>query len=221
MIRAVIFDLDDTLYREMDYVESGFSEVAAYVERQLGIDATSTKDRLLEILDRDGRGKVFDEWIHERQLGSSLSPSELVQVYRQHTPSITLYPEVEAELTRLRSSAISTGIITDGCLMVQEMKIGVLGLQRLVDDIVCTDAKGDDYAKPNPRVFLDIVERFGVHPKDSMYIGNDPMKDFTGPREIGMYSVHITRPIVGTHACDADFHITDLCELDSLLKSVE
>jgi putative hydrolase of the HAD superfamily len=221
MIRAVIFDLDDTLYREMDYVESGFSKVAAYIEEHHGIDSGSTKDRLLEILARDGRGRVFDEWIREMRLSSSVTPSELVQVYRGHVPSISLYPEVEAELTKLRSSGILLGIITDGCLAVQQMKIRALGLTDLVDDVVCTDAKGDDYAKPNPRVFLDVVERFGLRPRDSVYIGNDSKKDFIGPRAIGMYSAHMSRVPVGEHACDADFHITDLRELDGLLGAID
>ena len=221
MIRAVIFDLDDTLYREMDYVESGFSEVAAHIEKRFGIDRDQVKERLFEILIRDGRGKVFDEWIHERRLGSSLTPLELVGIYRGHTPTIALYSEVEAELTRLRSSGILMGIITDGCLAVQEMKIRALGLERLVDDIVCTDAKGDDYAKPNPRAFQDVVERFGLHPRDSMYVGNDSKKDFIGPKAIGMYSAHIARTPAGEHACDADFHISDFSELGRLLESID
>ena len=101
------------------------------------------------------------------------------------------------------------------------MKVKILGLQHLVDDVVYTDAVADGYAKPNPRVFSDVVERFGIPPEDSIYIGNDPAKDFIGPREIGMRSAHITRTPVEAHACDADFHILDLRELEGLLGSID
>lgn len=221
MIRAVIFDLDDTLYREMDYVESGFSQVAVYLEERFGVDGSATKARFLELLERNGRGRIFDDWIRECQLEGAVAPSELVQVYRGHTPSIALYPDVEPALTRLRSSGVLLGIITDGCLAVQQMKIRLLGLPRLVEDIVCTDAEGDEYAKPNPKVFSDAVERLGVQASDSIYIGNDPKKDFSGPKSIGMYSAHIARTPVGDHVCDADFHIAHLDSLETLLSEID
>ena len=171
----------------------------------------------MELLESNGRGRIFDDWLHESRLGASITPSELVQVYREHTPRIALYPDVEPVLARLRSSGMLLGIITDGCLAVQQMKVRTLGLPLLVDDIVCTDGKGDDYAKPSPKPFLDIIGRFGVPPSDSMYIGDDPKKDFSGPKSISMHSAHITRSLVGEHACDADFHLTNLDELEAMI----
>ena len=202
----------------MDYVESGFLAVAEHLEGRFGIDRKVTKARFLDSLIRNGRGRIFDDWIHEERLNEFISASELVDVYRSHLPNIALYPDVEPILNKLKSLRISSGIITDGCLKVQMMKIKTLGLSEIMDNIVCTDAKGGDYSKPNPRVFLDMLERLRIPPNESIYIGNDPAKDFKAPRVIGMYSAHISRSPIGTHTCEADYHIMGLGELADILN---
>ncbi len=60
-MKAVLFDLDDTLYPEMDFVRSALGAVAADLEADVGIDAGFSRMRMLQILRRDGRGRVFDE----------------------------------------------------------------------------------------------------------------------------------------------------------------
>jgi putative hydrolase of the HAD superfamily len=94
--RAVIFDLDDTLYREHDYVRSGF----AAVSRHLADDAVYPA--LLDEWERHGRGRVFDAVV--ARFGIAVEVAELVSVYREHEPELALYPDAERALTRLAAA---------------------------------------------------------------------------------------------------------------------
>src|SRR4051812_6149568 len=96
--RAVIFDLDDTLYREHDYVRSGFAAVA----RRLAAEPAAPPERELygaleQEWRRNGRGRVFDAVLADT--GLAVDVGELVAVYREHEPQLTLYPDAERALS--------------------------------------------------------------------------------------------------------------------------
>ncbi len=217
-IKAVVFDLDDTLYFEPDYVMSGFRAVAQYVAERHGMDEHKVLNDLMEILQREGRGRVFDYWVEREGLQDLLTIPELVTVYWAHTPTIGFYPDVAPTLKRLRAKGILLGIITDGNLLAQTNKVQALGVEDMVDLVICTDAKGQAYWKPNPQVFMDALNSLNVRPNESVYVGNDPRKDFSGPEQIGMWAVHIERSPMGEHSCEADFHIAGLYQIDEAIR---
>jgi putative hydrolase of the HAD superfamily len=217
-IKAVVFDLDDTLYFEPDYVISGFKAVAQYIAERHGLDEQKVLTDLMEILQREGRGRVFDHWIEGERLQDLLTPPELVTVYWAHAPTISFYPDVEPTLKRLRAKGILLGIITDGNLLAQTNKVQALGVEDMVDLVICTDVRGHTYWKPNPQVFIDALGSLNVRPTESVYVGNDPRKDFSGPEQIGMWAVHIERSPIGEHSCEADFHITGLDQIDEAIR---
>lgn len=192
-IRAVLFDLDDTLYPERSYVESGFRAVAAHLARVAAADPDALFRCMLELLDRDGRGRIFDHAIERFGLAGAATVEELVAVYRHHRPSISLYPEVPHALARLRESGLRLAIVTDGLLCMQENKVAALGVERLVDAVVCTDALGRDFWKPHPAAFRAAAEKLGVDPRNALFVGNDPAKDIPAPLELEMQAIHICR----------------------------
>ncbi len=217
-IRAVIFDLDDTLYFEPDYVRSGFRAVARYVAECHGLDEGEVFDCLMEILQREGRGKVFDHWIEREGLQDLCTVPELVAVYRGHIPTIGYYSDVTPAMKRLRYGGVLLGIITDGNLLAQINKVKVLGIENMVDLVICTDEKGLAYWKPNPQAFIDAMAGLNVKPNESIYVGNDPRKDFAGPKQIGMWTVHIERSPMGEHFCEADYHIQGLDQIEEAIR---
>lgn len=195
---AVLFDLDDTLYPERSYVESGFRAVAqtlaATAEQQdalvqhmfeLFIENTvGVFDRLLgRVSDADGAGRT------------PRTVQELVEVYRRHAPKIQLYEDVIPTLKELRRQGIRLGIITDGRAEGQQAKLDALGLAEAVDVVVLTDALGPGrmYWKPHPRGFEIALSKLGVVPRRSVYVGDNPTKDFQAPAQLGMKTVRIHR----------------------------
>ncbi|WP_333609564.1 hypothetical protein, partial [Arsukibacterium sp.] len=65
-----IFDLDDTLYDERQYVESGLRAVARLAATRWQLDENSSYHTLLQLLDTRGRGRIFDDWLAQHNLAS-------------------------------------------------------------------------------------------------------------------------------------------------------
>ena len=193
-MKAVVFDLDNTLYPEIEFVKSGFTAVARYLSSRYHYDTDSLLRQMLDIMNRDGRGKIFDSLLSSLGIYTPEKVRLLVYLYRSHSPNIRLYDDVRPTLKHLRDSGMSLGLLTDGMASVQRRKIAALGLESLFDAIVCTDELGQDSGKPSPIPYQIILDLLGVSPAESAYVGNDPEKDFPGPNLLGMLGIHLQRP---------------------------
>lgn len=180
-IKGVIFDLDDTLYSEKDYVRSGYNTVAEY------LGDMSYSDRLQYFFES---GKpAIDELLKE--LGRESEKNAVLNIYRSHKPDISLYKGVREMLTELRSRGIKTGIVTDGRPEGQKNKISALGLEELVDDIIITDELGGvQFRKPCDIAFRIIQNRWRIPASQIAYAGDNPVKDFQAPKQLGMKCVY-------------------------------
>lgn len=179
-VDAVIFDLDDTLYSEKQYVRSGYRAVA----KLLGDEALA--DRLWTYFEN---GKpAIDELLNE--LGCAEKKAECLGVYREHIPEITLYSGVSELIQKLKSKGSKVGIITDGRVSGQKKKIQALGLDKLIDDIVITDELGGtQFRKPCDIAFRIMQCRWGLPFAQMVYVGDNAEKDFQAPKQLGMRSV--------------------------------
>jgi putative hydrolase of the HAD superfamily len=192
--QAIVFDLDDTLYLEHEYVVSGMRAVGAWGESAIGIDARRGFTELLALFEQGVRGTTFNLWLRSHNRESPDLVAAAIDVYRRHEPLITLFPEVAPLLGELRTR-YKLGIVTDGYLDVQRGKLAALGLGMYVDATVVCDEAGRAAWKPNPHCFRLMLERLGGIPPDrAVYVGDNPMKDFLGARRAGMASVRVRRP---------------------------
>ena len=182
-IRAVIFDLDDTLYSEKDYVKSGYNAVAEVLPQ---LPEASEK---FWCAFESGK-KAFDTVLEEAGLLSSEVLKQCIEIYRSHKPKIQLYKGVPELLEYLREHGVKIGVITDGRPEGQRNKIEALGLEKLVDSIIITDELGGiSFRKPNDISFRIMQRKFGIPFGRMMYVGDNPSKDFIAPRQLGMQSV--------------------------------
>lgn len=190
-IRAVIFDLDDTLYDESEYVDQAFENTAVSLADRIGMPGRKEEfyRRMLELTERHGRGKVFDMLCGET--GIRVPVSELVQVYRDTKPVLQLYPDAELLLQSLEDRGIKTGLITDGCRRVQHAKITALGLDARLDSVIVTDDFG--ICKPQEAAYEKCLQALNCIPEEAVYVGDNPRKDFIGARALGMKTVRIVR----------------------------
>lgn len=189
-LRAIVFDLDDTLYPERSYVISGFRAVANWIQESLGIRAEDALVELLRLFESGVRGNVFDRWLENRGFRVRDWVSQMVQIYREHWPDISPFPEVPALLARLRLS-YRLGIVTDGYATVQRRKLSALGLEPFFDVVVFSDDWGKKAWKPSAYPFEVVLDRLGVSGCAAVYIADNPQKDFLGARKAGMRTVRI------------------------------
>lgn len=191
-MKAVIFDLDDTLYPEIEYVRSGFKAVARYLQKKAQTDADSIFRELMDVLRQQGRGKVFDFVLGRLNISSPILISTLVWVYRSHRPQIRLYDDAMETLAVLKEHNIRPGLLTDGMGSVQWKKIEALGLEKTFDMVLCSDEIGPGYWKPSHVPFKIALDLLDVSSHDVAYVGDNPQKDFAAPNVLGMKTIQVT-----------------------------
>lgn len=167
-----IFDLDDTLVYELDYLKSAYKEIALSLEDE----------------------KLFYqmlEWYHDgadvfAMVAKTfpISKEKLLQFYRMHFPTLVLNDGAAEVLTQIKSRGHFLGLITDGRSITQRNKLKSLGIESLFDKIIISEEFGT--TKPNStnyEVFVqhDIIEYF--------YIGDNVKKDFVTPNKLGWTTV--------------------------------
>lgn len=221
MIKALIFDLDDTLYYEKEYVLGAFKEVAHYLGNKYVKSEENLYNRMKEILEELGRGIIFNIICEENNFNEDVE--KLVNIYRDSKPTLKLYDDSKELLIWARRQGYKIGIITDGCSVVQWNKIKGLKLENLVDKIIVTDDLGKEFWKPHKKSYLNMLEYFNIKKDECMYIGDNPNKDFIGAKKLGIKTVRIIREN-GDHIktllseeYEADFNIINLLELKDLL----
>lgn len=178
-IKGVIFDLDDTLYSEKEYVRSGFKAVSeflggGYEDKLWGyfIEGKVAITELLKDIDRLGEDQTC------------------LNIYRSHKPNIHLYDGVVNLMSELKARGIKVGIITDGRPVGQRNKLEALGLWNIVDDVIITDELGGvQFRKPCDIAFRIMITKWRLNPSDIVYIGDNASKDFQAPQQLGLKSI--------------------------------
>ncbi len=203
-IKGVIFDLDDTLYSEKEYVKSGYKAVSNYLGGEY-------EDKLWDFFEA---GKpAIDELLKE--LGRENEKAEVLKVYRSHKPDIHPYLGVAEMIAVLKDRGIKVGIITDGRPEGQRNKLEELGLD--VDDVIITDELGGiQFRKPCDIAFRIMITRWRLNPADAVYVGDNLVKDFQAPQQLGMKSIWF-RNADGLYSTDEESGIKDITDVLDLI----
>lgn len=219
-VKALVFDIDDTLYLERDYIRSGFLAVDAWAASSLGVAGLSAQCWAAFL--GGARGRVFDQALRESGVDAS---RELVlkirDIYRNHTPDINLAPDAHRCL-ELAPRAVRMAAISDGPLESQRAKAKALGLSRWLEPILFTEELGSEYRKPSTLAFQMIEERFGSIGGECAYVADNPAKDFAGPAGRGWVTCRVKRA-GGLHegapsGPDVQVQVATLLELPVLLR---
>jgi putative hydrolase of the HAD superfamily len=219
MDAVVVFDIDDTLYLERDYVRSGFRAVGAWARRSLGVPDLA--DRAWSAFETGVRATIFNEVL--AGAGVEATPellARMVACYREHEPDITLLADARAALDAA-ALAGPVAVITDGPLASQSAKARSLGLATWSQTMILTESLGPGFGKPHHRAFELVEERLGVSGEQCTYIADNPAKDFVAPRARGWATIRVRRPR-GLHygvdgGDDIDHEVADMADLMTLV----
>jgi putative hydrolase of the HAD superfamily len=191
--RMIIFDLDDTLYREHEFVFSGFQAVGRHLQAT-GVQGFA--ELAQQLFAAGQRGNVFDEAL--KQLAVPIEKatiSELVETYRSHMPTLSLLPDAEWALSHYGGST-RIGLLTDGFAATQRNKVRALGLADRFAATVFTDDFGRENWKPSRIPFERIATILGLpaNSEQLVYVADNPRKDFVAPNALGWTTVRVRRP---------------------------
>lgn len=177
----VAFDLDDTLYKEIDFLRSGYRKIAEYIQAKTSLmlvyenmvqDYQNGKDVFQSLVDLTS-GKVIKE--------------ELLDIYRNHIPDISLNADAKVCLEQLHQKEIPMGIITDGRSKTQRNKILALGLEQWISESNWIISEEIEAEKPNEKGYLILEQKYLDY--RYYYVGNNPKKDFRGANELGWTTI--------------------------------
>ena len=168
----IVFDLDDTLYKEIDFVKSAYIYINKYVRVRFGMDFS------LQIQDCIDNGVNFYDLIklklHKKQ---DFPVHKYLELYRFHYPEISLSEDVFEFLNKIIEKNIGFSIITDGRSISQNNKIKALGISHLAQNIIISEETG--YEKPHVNNF-EVIEK-SYPDKRLLYIADNTAKDFLAP----------------------------------------
>lgn len=218
MSSVVIFDLDDTLYDEYSFVQSGFKAVGKALESQFGWPFETTQNRLEDILQEHGRGAVFDIFMREQELVAKAHVVRCLRTYRIHKPEIKLYPSALDVLKRLNGDAF---LVTDGNKLVQKNKVDALDLWSMLRGVYITHRFGIRYAKPSTYCFEKIRTLMQCDWEDLCYVADNPQKDFVNLNRLGVKTIRVLTGgysgVVATPEYDARISIGCLSQLSNFI----
>lgn len=218
-VKVIVFDLDDTLYDEIEYVKSGFMAVAEHFYPK---EPNAMFEVMLEILERDGRGRVFDETLARFGVYSKTNVKKALAIYRSHSPKIKLNADAKEMLEYYKMKGTPLYIVTDGNKNVQANKLKALGLDKWIKKAFVTHRYGKIHAKPSPYCFLKIAAFEGVKSEEILYIADNVNKDFVGIKKLGFRTICIRQGMFKYVQKSKEFlaekEIDSLTELKKIIK---
>lgn len=182
-LKAVVFDMDDTLYGEKEYVRSGYRQIAEILPQ-----VQNAEEKLWNFFEE--KKPAIDELLKTEGIESEEIRLDCIRTYRFQKPEIHLYDGVKEMILNLKRKGMKIGLITDGRPEGQRAKIEALKLEELVDEIIVTDELGGtEFRKPNPLAFETMKERLDVAYSEMCYVGDNINKDFIAPQKLGMHAI--------------------------------
>jgi len=179
----VVFDLDDTLYKEVDYVKSAYRYIAGMICRR-----GEWPDEVYGcLLDSYFKGlNALDEV--NRVFGFDVGKEEFLGWYRSHNPSLALPADTLVTLEKLKGCGVRMGLMTDGRSVTQRNKIKAMGLSAYIPDrytVISEEFGSEKPSEANYRYFMDLCgDESGF-----VYVGDNPQKDFITANGLGWQTV--------------------------------
>ncbi|PQD96169.1 haloacid dehalogenase [Pradoshia eiseniae] len=222
MIKAVIFDLDDTLISERKYIESGYRHISKLLSSKLEKNEFDLYELLIKLFSQSPKNvfnRLFDT-LNKPYTKSDIL--ELVEEYRNHIPLIEFYIDVLPCLEMLKEKGLKLGIITDGYAIAQRQKLEAVQAFELFDEIIVTDELGREYWKPHVKAFELMKERLNIEFNEMIYVGDNPEKDFHIGAQYPVHTIRIYREGVYKDSyylndIRENFSIHSLNELDLII----
>lgn len=189
--RAILFDLDDTLFSHRRFRLSGFAAVALAIEPECGIGARTLFSRMVAASrEPETYGDEFGAVIAAYSL--DVAKEHLIARMRGHQPRLRLHESVRRTLGSLRTQW-RLAIVTNGIPEIQQRKVQALGLTDIVDTVVYASEYGSGKGKPDRAPFNEALTRLGVEAGRAVFVGDDTNTDIYGAARCGLLTIQTTQ----------------------------
>ena len=196
MIKAVVFDLDNTIYNYDECHIVAMKQLEEYVCDKYGLNKVDfrknfelAKVEVKKLLGNTGAShnrmlymQIFLEKINQSPVEDAL---ELYDIYcRALLEKMTPFKYVMPLMKQLKHRKIEIGILTDLTAHIQHRKIKKLCITEYIDAIVTSEEVGAE--KPSSIAFSRIIQKLHCNPQEILMIGDSQKKDIDGAVNVGM-----------------------------------
>ena len=217
MIRAIVFDLDNTLTDFMKMKAAAIdAAIDGMIDAGLRLPREAVRARIDAIYQEQGLEyqRVFDELL-ESELGHidpKILASGIVAYRRARESALVLYPHVQMTLLELAKRGVRMGVVSDAPRAQVWLRLCSLSLQHVFDAVVTFDDTGE--RKPGAAPFREVLRRLGVEAQHALMVGDWAERDVVGAKSLGMTTVFARYgDTFDTKESGADFDIHDVFEL--------
>ena len=194
----IVFDLDDTLYKEIDFVKSAYIHINSYINSRYNLDLSKKIKKCVE--DEINFFDLINSKLHQDQ---SFPIEKYLELYRFHYPEIKLSDDTTFFLDKIFRNNIHFSIITDGRSISQRNNIKALGLNHLAKNIIISEETG--FEKPHLNNFK-LLDR--IYPnKNLIYIADNTTKDFLAPNSLNWDTICLINNGQNIHPQDFNLNI--------------
>jgi HAD superfamily hydrolase (TIGR02253 family) len=224
MIRAVIFDLDNTLTDFMKMKRAAIdSAVDGMLDAGLRLSREEVAAQIYRVYDREGieYQQVFDIFLNEAlgRIDYKILSSAIVAYRRARDSYLVLYPHVNLTLLELLKRGMKLAVVSDAPRLQAWMRLAQLQLQHLFDTVVAFEDTGE--RKPSPKPFERAIEMLGISPSEAIMLGDWPERDMVGAAKVGIRTAFARYgDTFGTIHSGADWDLNDVYELVAIVDSL-
>ena len=215
-IKAVIFDLDNTLYDETDYIYAAYRGVARFLSNRCRFSEEELYTKLVSDLKKKGSlyPRLFNDLVADLGLDQSLVP-DILSLYAGVDVPISLFAESEATLLTLRQLGMKLALVTNGGTKTQRNKVRLLDVEKYFEVIVYSRETEGALEKPHPEVYEETLKKLGTRAENVLCVGDNPYTDFLGAKKLRMRTLRLLRGEF------RDVHLSDEYEAEYVLNSLE
>ena len=228
MIRAVIFDFDHTLYDRRRSSRAAVpalqKRLAAFLRPDVSLEQLADAVLQAETSVKNHGGAGYQGIVDDIDAAGyfAVKPTRMEYLnafYPSLAEHIIMRPDAYDMLDKLRADGYKTGLLTNGAIEIQRLKLSYTRIPECMDVIIIGDELPHD--KPHPYAFIEVCRRLGVRPDEAVYVGDQPIIDMCGARGAGMKT--IWTPFVNNWPADvppADFTADTLSKIIDILKTL-
>lgn len=224
VIRAIVFDLDNTLTDFMRMKEAAIvAAIDGMIDAGFRLSRTELRERVDSIYREQGLEfqRVFDELL-QREFGEvdpKILASGIVAYRRARESALVLYPHAHMTLLELAKRGIRLGVVSDAPRLQVWMRLCALGLQHVFDAVVTFDDTGE--RKPAPAPFREVLRRLGTEAHEALMISDWAERDVVGAKSLGMKTVFARYgDTFDTKVSGADYDVDDVHELLGIVDAL-
>ncbi len=224
MIRAIVFDLDNTLVDFMSMKRLAVeAAIDAMIDAGLPLDRDEAEREIFAIYDREGieYQRVFDDLLAETlgEVDYKILAAGVVSYRRAREAALVLYPHVTVTLMELLKRGLRLAVISDAPRREAWLRLCYLNLHHVFDVVVTFEDTGE--RKPSSAPFERVLELLEVAPEETIMVGDWPERDVVGAIKVGMRTAFARYgDTFGTVHSGADWDLEDIQELLDIVAAL-